>query len=69
MCVQIMGKYQQARFESYRCFPMVTLIKALGHLSMSNLHTKCQISHFERFHTVQNNFYTSLDKNILRINA
>ena len=54
---------------SYRCFPMVTLIEALGHLSMSKLHTKSQISHFERFHTVQHNFYTNLDKNIFRINA
>ena len=54
---------------SYRRFPMVTLIKALGHLSMSNFHTKCQISQFERSQTVQHNFHTNLDKNIFRINA
>ena len=54
---------------SYSCFPMVTLIEALGHLSMSKMHTKSQISYFERFRTVQHNFYTNLDKNIFRINA
>ena len=54
---------------SYRRFPVVTLIEALGHLSLSKLHTKYQIPHFERFHPVQHNFYTNLDKNIYRINA
>ena len=48
---------------------MVKLIEALGHLSMSKLHTKSQISHFEKFHTLQHNFYTNLDKNIFRINV
>ena len=54
---------------SYRHFPIVTLIEALEHLSMSKMHTKSQISQFEKFHTVQHNFYTNLDKNILIINA
>ena len=54
---------------SYRHLLIVTLIQALGHLSMSKMHTKSQIFQFERFHTVQHNFYTNLDKNIFRINA
>ena len=54
---------------SYRRFHIVTLRDAKAHLSMSKMHTKSQISHFERFHTVQHNFYTNLDKNIYRINA
>ena len=52
---------------SYRRFPVMTLIEALGQLSMSKMHTKSQISQFERSHTVQHNFYTNLDKNIFRI--
>ena len=54
---------------SYRRFPVVTLIEALGQLSISKMHTKSEIFQFERFHTVQHNFYTNLDKNIFRINA
>ena len=54
---------------SYRRFPVMTLIEALGHLSMSKMHTKSLISQFERSHTVQHNFYTNLDKNILRTDA
>ena len=54
---------------SYGHLPVVTLIVAVGHLSMSKMHTKSQISQFERSQTVQHNFYTNLDKNILRINA
>ena len=54
---------------SNRRFHIVTLIEAEAHLSMSKMHTKSHISHFERFHTMQHNFYTNLDKNIFRINA
>ena len=54
---------------SYGHLPVVTLIEALGHLSMSKMHTKSQISLFERSQTVQYNFYRNLDKNIFRINA
>ena len=32
---------------SYRCFPMVTLIEALGHFPISKIHTKSL--NFERF--------------------
>ena len=38
MCVQIMGKYQRPDL-SYRCFPVVTLIEALGHFAISKIHT------------------------------
>ena len=54
---------------SYRRFPVMTLIEAPGHLSMSKMHTKSLISQFERSHTVQHNFYINLDKNILRTDA
>ena len=51
---------------SYRRFPVVTLIEALGHFPISKIHTKSQIL---SFYPVQNNFHTNLDKNIFRINA
>ena len=54
---------------SYGHLPVVTLIEALGHLSMSKMHTKSQISLFERSQTVQHNLYRKLDKNIVRIKA
>ena len=54
---------------SYRRFPVMTLIEALGHLSMSKMHTKSLRSQFERSHTVQHNFYINLDKNIFRTDA
>ena len=54
---------------SYRRLHIVALIEAEAHLSMSKMHTKSHISQFERFHTVQHNFHTNLDKNIFRINA
>ena len=52
---------------SYRRFPIVTLIEALGHFPISKIHTKSPS--FERFHPVQHNFHTNLDKNIFRIDA
>ena len=66
MCVQIMGNYQQTRF-SYSHFPVVTLVEALGHFPISKIHTKSP--NFERFHPVQHNFHTNLDKNIFRTYA
>ena len=54
---------------SYRRFHIVTLIEAKAHLSMSKMHTKSQISHFEKFHTVQHNFLINLDNNIFRTYA
>ena len=47
---------------SYRRFPIVTLIEALGHFPIRKIHTKSLI--FERLHPVQHNFQTNLDKNI-----
>ena len=52
---------------SYRRFPIVTLIEALGHFPISKIHTKSL--KFEKFHPVQHNFHTNLDKNIFRIDA
>ena len=54
---------------SYSHFPVVTLIEALGHFTISKIHTKSLISPFERSHTVQHNFYTNLYKNIFRTYA
>ena len=51
----------------YRPFPIVTLIEALGHFSVSKIHTKSV--KIEKSHTVQHNFYINLDKNILRTDA
>ena len=48
MCVKIKGSIKRPDL-FHRCFPMVTLIDALGHLSMRKLHTKSQISLFEKF--------------------
>ena len=52
---------------SYRCFPIVTLIEALGHFPITKIHTK--ISNFKSFCPVQHNFHTNLNTNIFRINA
>ena len=52
---------------SYRRFPVMTLIEALGHFPISKIHTKSL--NFERFHPVQHNFHTNLDKNIFRTYA
>ena len=49
---------------SYRCFPVMTSIEDLGHFPISKIHTKSL--NFERFHPVQHNFHTNLDKNIFR---
>ena len=52
---------------SYGHLPVVTLIEAPGHLSMSKMHTKSQITQFERSQTVQHNFYSNLDKIFLEL--
>ena len=47
---------------SYRRFPIVRLIEALGHFPIRKIHTKSLI--FERFHPVQHSFLTKMDENI-----
>ena len=64
MCVQIMGKYQQARFGLWTFPHCDTDREAQAHFHVSKIHTKSLI--FERFHPVQHNFHINLDKNIFR---
>ena len=52
---------------SYYRFQVMTLIEALGHFPISKIHSK--YLNFERFHPVQHNFHTNLDKNIFRTYA
>ena len=66
MCVQIMGKYQQARFELYT-FPCRDIDRGSGTLShKQNTH---KTSNFRSFYPVQHNFHINLDKNIIRTYA
>ena len=52
---------------SYRHFPIVTLIEALGHFPISKIHTKSQTLLIESFYPVQHNFHTNRHKNILEL--
>ena len=66
MSVQIMGKYQQARFELWT-FSRSDIDR--GSRTLSHKQNTHKISNFKSFYPVQNNFHTNLDKNIFRINA
>ena len=66
MCVQIMGKYQQARSE-LQTFPHCDIDR--GSRTLSHKQNTHKISKFKSFYPVQHNFHTNLDKNIFRINS